>query len=140
MTKLDAALAALDALGTDEAAGARASMLMTRKHDASVDAVEATRALFAAKAEQYRGYTGTSAARRAASYQAVADALIGLPGDVEPRLSVYTVDQAATGVVLFSGPARSEQHALDLMAQDAGYADYASIPEEIGGGDTLKVG
>lgn len=54
-------------------------------------------------------------------------------------MTVYTVTQTATGVALFEGEARDEAHALDLMARDAGYADYASIPAEIGGGDTLAV-
>ncbi len=51
----------------------------------------------------------------------------------------FTITQSATGIVLFDGEADSEAQALDLMAKDAGYADYASIPEEIGGGDTLVI-
>lgn len=51
----------------------------------------------------------------------------------------YTITQTASAIVLFDGEAESEQQALDLMAQDAGYADYASIPAEIGGGETLLV-
>lgn len=51
----------------------------------------------------------------------------------------YTISQQTTGVVLFSGEANSEADALDKMARDAGYDDYASIPTEIGGGDTLLV-
>lgn len=51
----------------------------------------------------------------------------------------FTITQTTTGVVLFDGEAADEREALDLMAQDAGYADYASIPAEIGGGDTMLI-
>jgi hypothetical protein len=51
----------------------------------------------------------------------------------------YTVEQTETGIVLYDGPAMSEADALDCMARDAGYADFASIPAEIGGADTLRV-
>ncbi len=54
-------------------------------------------------------------------------------------MNTYTITQQTTGVVLFSGVANSERDALDKMAQYAGYSDYASIPAEIGGGDTLLV-
>lgn len=51
----------------------------------------------------------------------------------------YTITQQASGIILFHGEAISEQDALDRMARDAGYADYASIPDEIDGGDTLII-
>lgn len=51
----------------------------------------------------------------------------------------FLIEQTTTAVILFDGQSRDEQHALDLMAQEAGYADFASIPEEIGGRETLQV-
>jgi hypothetical protein len=57
----------------------------------------------------------------------------------EAAIALYTVEQTETGTVLYSGPATSEADALDRMAREAGYADFASIPAEIGGRDTLSV-
>lgn len=51
----------------------------------------------------------------------------------------YTITQSKTEAVLYDGPATSERDALDRMARAAGYRDYASIPPEIGGGDTLEI-
>ena len=51
----------------------------------------------------------------------------------------YTVEQTETGVILYCGPAASEADALDRMAREAGYPDFAGIPAEIGGGDTLRI-
>ena len=53
--------------------------------------------------------------------------------------SIYRIEQTATAVILFDGEASDESDAMDKMARDAGYADYASIPAEIGSGDTLLV-
>ena len=54
-------------------------------------------------------------------------------------MKTFTITQTATGVVLFHGEASDEADALDRMAREAGYADYASIPAEIGGSDTITV-
>lgn len=54
-------------------------------------------------------------------------------------MPIFTITQTATGVVLFQGEASTSAQALDLMAQDAGYANFAEIPAEIGGRDTLLV-
>ena len=51
----------------------------------------------------------------------------------------FQVEQTATGVLLWEGVATSEQDALDLMAKDAGYENFANIPDEIGGADTIAV-
>ncbi len=39
----------------------------------------------------------------------------------------YTIEQQATAAVLFDGPALDKQNALNLMARDAGYTDYADL-------------
>jgi hypothetical protein len=39
----------------------------------------------------------------------------------------YTIEQSATASVLFDGDATDKQNALDLMAKDAGYTDYADL-------------
>ncbi|MDK8188153.1 MULTISPECIES: hypothetical protein [Sphingomonas] len=54
-------------------------------------------------------------------------------------MTTYTITNIASGIVLGQYEAATEAEALDLMARDAGYADYASVPEEIGGGDDLVV-
>ncbi len=54
-------------------------------------------------------------------------------------MTTFTITNTASGIVLGQYEAATEAEALDLMARDAGYADYASIPEEIGGGDDLVV-
>jgi hypothetical protein len=51
-------------------------------------------------------------------------------------VAIYQVRQAATGVVLWTGGAENEQQALDAMAREAGYRDYASLPETVRGTGT----
>lgn len=51
----------------------------------------------------------------------------------------FRVEQIATGIVLFEGDAPDENTALDRMAETAGYASFAAIPPEVGGGDTIRV-
>ena len=53
-------------------------------------------------------------------------------------MMMYTIENTISGVILGTYDAKSEAHALDLMAQDAGYKDYAeaqrvapSMPGEI---------
>lgn len=47
-------------------------------------------------------------------------------------MAIYQI-KTKTGAVLWTGGAESEQQALDAMAREAGYADYASIPESVRG-------
>jgi len=54
-------------------------------------------------------------------------------------MTTYSVQQIATGIVLWQGDADSEQHALDLMARDAGYADYADVCAVTGEDDGVRV-
>ncbi|AWN47105.1 hypothetical protein DK419_12935 [Methylobacterium terrae] len=74
MTQTQAAITALDVLGTAEAGGAKAK-IQTGSTVASVAA------LYASQAEKHRGFKGASAARRAASCQSVADLLARLSKD-----------------------------------------------------------
>ena len=67
--------------------------------------------------------------------------MIDLDGAIEEHeehLDHYVVEQTATGAELYAGLAASEADALDRMAVAAGYASYAAIPAEIGGGDTVR--
>ncbi|MGY2051135.1 hypothetical protein [Methylobacterium sp. JK268] len=48
-------------------------------------------------------------------------------------MTIFQIRQAATGAVLWTGCAQDEQHALDAMAREAGYRDYASLPETLRG-------
>ena len=41
----------------------------------------------------------------------------------------FTIANKQTGIVLFDGPTEDMQEALDKMAREAGYADYASVNE-----------
>lgn len=43
---------------------------------------------------------------------------------------IYAVKQERTGITLWTGAALDETGALDAMAREAGYADYASLPTE----------
>ncbi|ACL56654.1 hypothetical protein [Methylobacterium nodulans] len=51
-------------------------------------------------------------------------------------MTIFQIRQATTGAVLWTGGAENEQQALDAMAREAGYADFASIPESVRGTDT----
>lgn len=48
-------------------------------------------------------------------------------------MKLYEIEQAETGVVMWKGEAESEAEALDAMAQDAGYRDYAHASEDTDG-------
>jgi hypothetical protein len=50
-------------------------------------------------------------------------------------MGIYEIRQAASGAILWTGGAESEEQALDAMAREAGYRDYASMPAEVRGGD-----
>lgn len=56
-------------------------------------------------------------------------------------MSIFQIRQKKSGAVLWTGSADSEKTALDAMAREAGYSDYASLPEEIraGGIETAKL-
>ena len=49
-------------------------------------------------------------------------------------MGIYEIRQAATGAILWTGGAESAEQALDAMAREAGYRDYASMPDEARGG------
>ena len=46
-------------------------------------------------------------------------------------MGIYEIRQASTGAILWTGGAESEQQALDAMAREAGYPDYAALPSEL---------
>ncbi|MFE1599108.1 hypothetical protein [Methylobacterium sp. ID0610] len=48
-------------------------------------------------------------------------------------MTIFQIRHTATGAVLWTGGAENEQQALDAMAREAGYADYASLPETLRG-------
>ncbi|GJD50001.1 hypothetical protein OPKNFCMD_2737 [Methylobacterium crusticola] len=52
-------------------------------------------------------------------------------------MAIYQIKQPATGAVLWTGGAESEEQALDAMAREAGYADFAAIPETLRSAGTL---
>lgn len=45
-------------------------------------------------------------------------------------MTTYTIENTASGVVLGTYEAESAETALDAMARDAGYADYAACCAE----------
>jgi hypothetical protein len=51
-------------------------------------------------------------------------------------MAIFQVRQSATGAVLWTGGAENEQQALDAMAREAGYSDYAAIPASLRGTGT----
>ena len=57
-------------------------------------------------------------------------------------MTIFQIRQAATGAVLWTGCAADEQQALDAMAREAGYADFAALPEPLRGTtvDRLNLG
>ncbi|GJE00256.1 hypothetical protein [Methylobacterium isbiliense] len=57
-------------------------------------------------------------------------------------MTIFQIKQAATGAVLWTGGAADEQQALDAMAREAGYADFAALPESLRGAtvDRLNLG
>ena len=46
-------------------------------------------------------------------------------------MSIFQIKQKTSGAVLWTGSAHDEKTALDAMAREAGYADYASLPDQI---------
>lgn len=46
-------------------------------------------------------------------------------------MSIFQVKQKTNGAVLWTGSASDEKTALDAMAREAGYADFASLPSRI---------
>ncbi len=68
----------------------------------------------------------------------IADGLNEDMNDDTPAL-MHVVEQETTATMLWAGYAPDRETALDLYAQDAGYKDYESIPDEIGGGETIII-
>ena len=52
---------------------------------------------------------------------------------------IFAVRQAANGVTLWTGAASDERAALDAMAREAGYADFAALPADVRGTDPRAV-
>lgn len=46
-------------------------------------------------------------------------------------MSIFEIRQKTNGAILWTGSALDETTALDAMAREAGYADYAALPDEI---------
>ncbi|KQT61149.1 hypothetical protein ASG52_16240 [Methylobacterium sp. Leaf456] len=44
-------------------------------------------------------------------------------------MSIFQIRQKTSGAVLWTGSADDERTALDAMAREAGYADYAALPD-----------
>lgn len=56
-------------------------------------------------------------------------------------MSIFQIKQKTNGAILWTGSATDEKTALDTMAREAGYPDFASLPERIraGGIRTAKL-
>lgn len=48
-------------------------------------------------------------------------------------MSIFQIRQKNNGPVLWTGSAPDEQSALDAMAREAGYRDYAALPDTVRG-------
>ena len=46
-------------------------------------------------------------------------------------MGIFQIRQTKSGAVLWTGAADDEQTALDAMAREAGYRDFAAIPDAI---------
>lgn len=46
-------------------------------------------------------------------------------------MSIFQIRQKNNGAVLWTGSAADAQTALDAMAREAGYSDYAALPDQI---------
>ncbi len=46
-------------------------------------------------------------------------------------MSIFQIKQKTSGAVLWTGSASDEKTALDAMAREAGYTDFASLPDTI---------
>lgn len=56
-------------------------------------------------------------------------------------MSIFQIKQKASGAVLWTGSASDEKTALDAMAREAGYPDFAALPDRLraGGVTTAKL-
>lgn len=56
-------------------------------------------------------------------------------------MSIFQIRQKSSGAVLWTGSADDERTALDAMAREAGYADYAALPDGLrsAGFETAKL-
>lgn len=48
-------------------------------------------------------------------------------------MSIFQIRQKDNGAVLWTGSAPNEEAALDAMAREAGYRDYAALPDTLRG-------
>ena len=48
-------------------------------------------------------------------------------------MSIFQIRQKDNGAILWTGSAPSEEAALDAMAREAGYRDYAALPDTLRG-------
>jgi hypothetical protein len=46
-------------------------------------------------------------------------------------MGIFEIRQKTNGAVLWTGGALDEMSALDAMAREAGYVDFASLPDDI---------
>ncbi|GLS44109.1 hypothetical protein [Methylobacterium brachythecii] len=46
-------------------------------------------------------------------------------------MSIFQIKQKTSGAILWTGSAHDEKTALDAMAREAGYPDYASLPDQL---------
>ena len=46
-------------------------------------------------------------------------------------MSIFQIRQKVGGAILWTGSASDEKTALDAMAREAGYADFAALPDSI---------
>ncbi|AWN40353.1 hypothetical protein [Methylobacterium durans] len=46
-------------------------------------------------------------------------------------MSIFQIRQKTSGAILWTGSADDEETALDAMAREAGYRDYAALPDSI---------
>lgn len=51
----------------------------------------------------------------------------------EAAVTIFQIRQRAGGAILWTGAAQDERTALDAMAREAGYRDFAALPEAIRG-------
>ncbi len=49
-------------------------------------------------------------------------------------MSIFQIRKRTSGAVLWTGSAESEKTALDAMAREAGYPDFASLPVQLRAG------
>lgn len=54
-------------------------------------------------------------------------------------MSIFEIRQKTNGAVLWTGSACDEASALDAMAREAGYADFAALPEDIRAAGTIAL-